>query len=152
MKFNFQNLFKVEFDEEKNRTVSGPMSPTMAAKELVKADMFPKLDGLARVYFDDPEYNQWYEGAKREQFLTACDTLLLIAYYSNLTAYCLVVDLGYKLCPVALWYSNDEPDSFEITPIYSNRDWAKQLSKENVQYIFQCAEHSDLKPKQPEKA
>lgn len=147
IKFELQNLLTAERTEDGKFSVSGPMSPMMAAQKMVEQKLFPKLDGLASIHFEDPEYNQWYEGRGYEKYLTGCSTELLVAYFNTCTAYSLILDTGTRIIPISIWFSNDESGDFSTTKVYQNQELAKRLTPEDIQAIFQQAEKTDLKPK-----
>lgn len=146
MKYSFQNLLHLK-DE---KTISGPMSPFLFAQEFAKQqDM--EVHGLCRVWFDDVEMLNRYEGrgkAKNTE-LTGLDHLIL--KWKN--GYFFVIDEGTRAVPVALFF--DGEDDCVITPIYDKMNYEKKLERHHILNIFREAisgKHFELKLREQPKA
>jgi hypothetical protein len=115
---------------EKGGHVSGPMSPTLFAKEMAQQSGF-KYNRLARVWFADERINQCYEDGG----LTGHDTLLIGNAYNNDLLLTLWVDSGVGGTPVAMAYRSDNGEVI-MTEVYAGQRYAKKLTKKQVEEIF----------------
>ncbi len=122
--------FKIEsLLTEKNGEVSGPMGPALFAGEMAKQEGF-KYDSLARVWFDDAEIFQEYEG----ESLTGFDCLIIGKHYDNDLLLTLWVDMGTGGLPVAMCYRSERDPV--VTPVYKRKHFAKKLSDDQISEIF----------------
>lgn len=125
-KFSIQGLLS----ENKEGGISGAMSPTLFAKEMATQMEF-KYNRLARVWFDDEEVFQVYEGGEG---LTGHDTLIIACQYPNDLWVSLWVDSGVGGLPVAMGFQSDR--EVTITPIYERATYARKLTTEEIQEVF----------------
>lgn len=139
--FSFQNLLTKTSDG-----VTGPMGPVSAINRLTEAKIVPKYTGLVRVWFEDPEIHQRYEGPGKSE-LTGHDTLMTVGYYKDTTMYCMAIDMGSTIAPVAICFFED-PDEIEVTvtPVYEDLSFQKKLSTEDIAGIFAEAENHNFEP------
>lgn len=124
LKFRIQSLLS-----KKDGHISGPMSPTLFAKEMAQSVGF-KYNRLARLWCADERINQKYEDGG----LTGHDTLIIGAIYQNDVWLSLWVDTGIGGMPVAMAYQSD--NEIEFTPVYKKEQYAKSLSEADVEEIF----------------
>jgi hypothetical protein len=122
--FSIQSLLS-----QKGGRVSGPMSPTLFAKEMARSVGFT-YNRLARVWFADERINQ----CREDGGLTGHDNLIIATVYSNDLWLSLWVDSGMGGTPVAMAYRSD--GEVEMTPVYEKAGYARKLSKGEVQQIF----------------
>lgn len=123
--FSIQSLLS-----EKGGHISGPMSPTLFAKEMGQQVGF-KYNRLARLWFADERINQCCEDGG----LTGHDTLLIGAVYSNDLWLSLWVDSGVGGTPVAMAYRSDN-GGVSFTEVYAKQHYAKKLTHAEVNKIF----------------
>jgi len=115
---------------EKDGKISGPMSPFEFAKEMALAADF-KFNRLARVWFNDEEIFQVYEG----DGLTGHDTLIIACEFSNDLELTLWVDTGVGGVPVAQGFNSDR--KILLTPIYRRTEFARNLTEAEIHDIFE---------------
>lgn len=125
-KFSIQSLLS----ENKPGDISGPMSPTLFAKEMAQQMEFT-YNRLARVWFDDAETFQIYEDGEG---LTGHDTLLIACQYPDELWLSLWVDSGIGGLPVAM--ANQSDREITITPIYEKTEYARKLTIQELQELF----------------
>jgi hypothetical protein len=113
----------------KDGQISGPMSPTLFAKEMAQS-MGLKYNRLARIWCDDERINQHYEDGG----LTGHDTLIIGTIYSNDVWLSLWVDTGTAGTPIAMGFQSDTEVDF--TAVYKKERYAKSLSEAEVKEIF----------------
>jgi hypothetical protein len=123
--FSIQSLLS-----EKGGHVSGPMSPTLFAKEMAQHVGF-KYNRLARVWFADERINQ----CREDGGLTGHDTLLIGTVYSNDLWLSLWVDSGAGGTPVAMAYRSD--GEVQVTPVYEEAHFARKLTVAEISEVFQ---------------
>ncbi|MDB5088599.1 MAG: hypothetical protein JWR09_2593 [Mucilaginibacter sp.] len=126
IKFSIQSLLS-----RKDGNVSGPMSPTLFAKEMAQSAGF-KYNRLARVWFEDDRINQ----CKEDGGLTGHDTLIIGAVYTNDVWLSLWVDSGVGGMPIAMAYQSDR--EIQITPVYKEAKYARKLTEQEIREIFDC--------------
>src|ERR1700748_253576 len=131
-----ENRGKFEFSiqsllTEKEGRISGPMSPTLFAKEMAEKSGF-KYNRLARLWFADESINQ----CREDGGLTGHDTLLIGTMYSNDLMLGLWVDAGIGGVPIALAYRSDGGEVF-FTEIYPQQPYVRHLTKCEVKQIMQ---------------
>ncbi|MBL4675895.1 MAG: hypothetical protein JKY70_06790 [Mucilaginibacter sp.] len=115
---------------EKDGSISGPMSPTLFAKEMAEQSGF-KYNRLARLWFADERINQCYEDGG----LTGHDTLIIGVQYSDDLMLTLWVDSGTGGTPVAMAFHSDK-GMVQMTEVYAGQTYAKKLCKKEVEEIF----------------
>jgi len=123
--FSIQSLLS-----KKNGRISGPMSPTLFAKEMAEKSGF-KYNRLARLWFADERINQCHE----EGGLTGHDTLLIGVQYSDDLLLTLWVDSGVGGVPVAMAFRSDDGE-VAMTEAYAGQQYARKLSLNEVKQIF----------------
>lgn len=116
--------------EQKNGSISGPMSPMEFAKEVALNVGF-KFNRLARLWFADERINQRHEDGG----LTGHDTLLIGAVYTNDIWLSLWVDSGVGAVAIAMAYRSD--GSIDFTDLYRQQHYVCKLTQQQVKDIFQ---------------
>ncbi len=116
--------------------VAGPFSPMHTFNSIRESIGIP-FNRLARVSFENPEYNNWYEApGKRE--LTGCDTLLLAGEgKTGIRVVGMVLDAGVEIIPIFIWFEGD--DKVELTESYQGYKLAKKVTAEECMEIIQHA-------------
>lgn len=133
LKFRLQGLLY----KGKDGKITGAMSPVLFIKEMEQQAGF-NANGLVRVWFDDNEYNNWYEGGDKEKYLTGCDTVIALQKYRDgETLLMMFVDNGTSGTPVAMKFSKD--NDIVITEIYGKKHYERKLTTEQVREIFKTA-------------
>jgi hypothetical protein len=127
-KFRIQSLLYETIGGRPN----GAMSPVLFAQEMAIQMEF-KLNRLARLWLDDEEINQCYEGDTPG--LTGHDTLIIGTQYTNDLWLSIWVDSGTGGVPVAMGYRSEK--EIVITPIYKKTAYAKKLTIENIKEVFE---------------
>ena len=130
METNFKYRIQSLLYEDKAGTVTGAMSPLLFAQEMAK-QMEMKFNRLARIWMDDEEINQIYEG----DGLTGHDTLIIGIKYKDGLWLSIWVDSGIGGVPVAMAYQSDK--QIILTPIYQRTEYAKKLTVENILEVFE---------------
>lgn len=115
---------------EKDGRLSGPMSPTLFAKEMAEKSGF-KYNRLARLWFADERINQCFEDGG----LTGHDTLLIGVMYSDDLLLTLWVDSGVGGTPIAMAFRSDK-GMVQMTEVYAGQTYAKKLNQKEVEEIF----------------
>ena len=126
LKYNISSLLQ----EEKDGSVSGPMSPVLFAREMGIQMQF-KYNRIARVRFDDEEVNQYYE----ENSLTGHDTIIIGCQSKNDLWLSFYVDLGIGGIPLAMVYQSDRQVC--MTAVYEHCKFARMLTLEEITGIFE---------------
>jgi hypothetical protein len=126
LKYKISSLLQ----EEKDGTISGPMSPVLFAKEMGIQMQF-KYNRIARVCFDDEEVNQYYE----ENSVTGHDTIMIGCQSKNDLWLSLYVDLGIGGIPVAMVYQSDR--EVHMTGVYEHCKFERMLTLEEITGIFE---------------
>jgi hypothetical protein len=116
--------------EEKQGSISGPMSPMEFAKEMGSQVGF-KFNRLARVWFADERINQ----CREDGGLTGHDTLIIGAVYKNDIWLSLWVDTGVGGVAIAMAFRKD--GSIDFTDLYRHHHYVCKLSQKQVTEIFQ---------------
>lgn len=116
--------------EQKNGSISGPMSPMEFAKEMA-LQLGVKFNRLARIWLADERTNQ----CREDGGLTGHDTLIIGTVYSNDIWLSLWVDSGVGGTPIAMAYRSDNGEIM-LSDVYAKQHYAKKLSLANVQEIF----------------
>jgi hypothetical protein len=116
--------------KDKDGKITGPMSPVLFAKEMAEQNS-EKFNRLARVWFNDETTFQEYE----YDGLTGHDTLIIACQYENDLRLSLWIDTGVSGVPVAMCCQSDK--EIIITPIYERKEFAKKLTKEEIQQLFE---------------
>jgi hypothetical protein len=124
LKFRIQSLLS-----KKDGHISGPMSPTLFAREMAKSVGF-KYNRLARVWCEDERINQHYE----DRGLTGHDNLIIGMIYKNDVWLSLWVDTGVGGIPIAMAFKS-EPE-IDFAPVYKKERFAKNLTEAEVKEIF----------------
>ena len=132
---------------EKGDETTGPMSPVLAGKELVNQGMIKSIDGLARVLFDDTHVHQVNEGSRSDPEWTGHDTLVAVHRERNADFYAIFIDMGGKLLPVAMHFSDDPLSDAIITPIYKQKELHQKLTDEQIHELFDMVKRDKLIPK-----
>ncbi len=123
--FSIQSLLT-----EKDGHLSGPMSPTLFAKEMAEQSGF-KYNRLARLWFADQRINQ----CREDGGLTGHDTLLIGLVYSDDMLLTLLVESSVGGTPVAMAYRSDNGE-VAFTEAYAQQDYAKKLTHPEIKEIF----------------
>jgi hypothetical protein len=116
--------------EEKQGSVSGPMSPMEFAKEIALNVGF-KFNRLARLWFADERINQ----CREDGGLTGHDTLIIGTVYKNDIWLSLWVDTGVGGIAVAMAYRSD--GNIDFTELYREQHYVCKLTQRQVTDIFQ---------------
>ncbi|PAW95076.1 hypothetical protein CKK33_16875 [Mucilaginibacter sp. MD40] len=116
--------------EEKQGSISGPMSPLEFAKEIAQQVGF-KFNRLARLWFADERINQ----CREDGGLTGHDTLIIGTVYKNDIWLSLWVDTGVGGVAIAMAYRSD--GSIDFTDLYRERHYVCKLNEKQVTDIFQ---------------
>ncbi len=117
---------------EKDGRISGPMSPTLFAKEMAERSGF-KYNRLARLWFADERINQCYEDGG----LTGHDTLLIGVLYSDDLLLTLWVDSGTGGTPIAMAFRSDGGE-VQMTEAYAGQNYVRKLVKTEFMEIFRA--------------
>jgi hypothetical protein len=125
LEFSIQNLLS----ENKEGAITGPMLPTLFAKEMAQQIGF-KYNRIARVWFQDNEIHQIHEG----DGLTGHDTLIIGCQYRNDLWLSLWVDVGIGGTAVAMACKSDR--EVIIAPVYEKATFARKLTRDEMQEIF----------------
>lgn len=123
--FSIQSLLT-----EKEGHISGPMSPTLFAKEMAEQSGF-KYNRLARLWFADERINQCYEDGG----LTGHDTLLIGTVYKDDIMLTLWVDAGVGGTPIGMAFRSDNGE-VAMTEVYAGQRYARKLTQAEVKEIF----------------
>ncbi|MCC6837323.1 MAG: hypothetical protein IT234_02180 [Bacteroidia bacterium] len=125
---------------DKDNKITGPMSPILAANELTK-QFGTKYHCLIRLLFDDERVHNIYEHVspcgKVKSELTGMDTLIYVRYYNNGDEAGMFIDMGTKLCPVALRFSDE--NIYTTTPIYDKSEYEIKLTLDEIKDILNNA-------------
>jgi len=124
--------------EDKEGSLSGPMSPILFAKEMAQLSG-DSYNRVARIHFEDQNIFQRYEG----QFLTGHDILILAGQYENDLQLSLWIDLGTGGLPVATSFMSDR--ELIITPVYREAAFARKLNEEEIrEIIYYVFDHPEV--------
>jgi hypothetical protein len=131
--FKIQNLLSVN-----GNVLSGPMSPFLFAKEMTKYKE-ETFNRLARIRFTDESIFQ----NREEGGLTGHDILIIGSEIKNDLLLSLWIDEGVRGVPVAMAFQSER--EIILTPIYQKKNYARKLSGEQIQEIFNYLfDHSEI--------
>ena len=86
--------------KKEDGTITGPMSPLLAAKAFSQ------------------QMEQPYNGLVRYRYGQNYDNLIMRQKYNNAVLYCMFIDMGVSYLPVGLWVSDGKDKEATITPLY----------------------------------
>jgi hypothetical protein len=126
LKYTINSLLQ----EQKDGTISGPMSPVLFAKEMA-IQMDFKYNRIARVHFEDEEVHQYYD----DILLTGHDTIIIGCQSKKDLWLSLYVDLGIGGIPVAMIYQSNKEVC--MTGVYEHCKFARTLTLAEITAIFE---------------
>lgn len=148
MTYKFQSLLVKKDDGSTEGKITGAMSPVMFLN-IIQDEFGFFANGFCRVWFDNPEYNNWYEEPGK-RCLTGCDTVIITQKCGDDIQFMMFVDEGHEGRPVAMMMKSDL--EVIITPVYQKKAYEKKLNAGQIKEIFLAAEAGDWLSPKPYKA
>lgn len=129
----FQGLLRYDHQGK----ITGAMSPVMVANEFSRIHN-DNYTGLVRINFENPEVHNFYE-APGKRDLTGFDTLLLLFPHGAMKEVVMIIDMGSRIMPVAMYLDSEPDQEVTISPIYKKYPLAAKLTNEELKKAMQTA-------------